>query len=97
MDATSPIQRRQPSHGGTLFSNILDEAMRPAFSAYYLLIGIASLAASTMAGLLWGVGGASATFAAEIALSGLALLLLVLGRSLLPIGTLRQADGPRPQ
>ena len=67
-----------------------DDLRGTAFGAYYFLIGIASLAASTMAGLLWGISGAAATFSAGAALASLAALLLIVGRSLLPIGQPRQ-------
>lgn len=63
-----------------------DDLRGTAFGTYYLLIGIASLAASAMAGTLWGIGGAPATFSAGAAFAGLAALLLFAGRSLVPIG-----------
>jgi MFS family permease len=74
-----------------------DDLRGTAFGAYYLLIGVASLAASAMAGVLWGIGGASSTFSAGAVLAGLAMLLLIAGRSLIPIGEARQIQAtPSP-
>lgn len=67
-----------------------DDQRGTAFGAYYFLIGIASLTASAMAGLMWSAAGAAATFSVGAALAGLAMLLLIVGRSLVPIGQPRQ-------
>ena len=50
-----------------------------AFGAFNLVSGLALLAASALAGLLWEKLGAPATFCAGAALSGLALMLLLPG------------------
>jgi MFS family permease len=48
-----------------------------AFGLYYLVDGIVSLLASSAAGGLWMLGGASATFSAGATLSAIALLMLL--------------------
>jgi MFS family permease len=63
-----------------------DDLRGTAFGAYFLLIGIASLSGSAMAGVLWEIGGALATFSAGAALASLAVLVLIVGRSLVPMG-----------
>ena len=55
-----------------------------AFGVYYFVIGIASLAASALAGTLWGVGGAWVTFTVGAALASFAVFSVYVGRSKLP-------------
>ena len=52
-----------------------------AFGVYYFVIGIASLAASALAGALWGVGGAWVTFTVGAVLASLAVFSVYVGRS----------------
>ena len=54
-----------------------------AFGVYHLSVGIASLLASTLAGALWVVGGAALTFGVGAGFTSIAMLALVVGRSML--------------
>ena len=63
-----------------------------AFGMFYLVTGIATLAASVVAGVLWDVAGAPATFLAGAIFTALALLFVPVLR-----GRLREPDaGTRP-
>ncbi len=57
------------------------------FGIFYLSVGSASLLASTMAGLLWGAGGATLTFSIGAGLAMIALLCVVAARSSFPAFT----------
>jgi MFS family permease len=50
-----------------------------AFGIYYFIDGVASLIASSGAGLLWHVGGASLAFSAGAMLAGIVVLMIVFG------------------
>jgi MFS family permease len=61
-----------------------DELRGTGLGVYYLLIGTASLAASSAAGAVWAAAGAQMAFWVGAALAILALLLIVAGRSRMP-------------
>lgn len=61
-----------------------DELRGTGFGVYYLLIGTASLAASSAAGAVWAAAGAQTAFSVGAALAILALLLIATGRSWTP-------------
>lgn len=54
-----------------------DHLRGTAFGIYYLVDGVASLIASTGAGLLWAIGGSSVAFGAGAALAALVALMLL--------------------
>jgi hypothetical protein len=66
---------------GATIASVVPKSLRGlAFGIYDLVIGIAALAASVMAGILWVVGGAMATFAMGGILAATAGAMLVFNR-----------------
>ena len=52
---------------------------RPAFGIYYLVDGVASLLASSGAGILWSMGGASLAFSTGAVLAAIVALMIAFG------------------
>jgi MFS family permease len=81
-----------------LFAALVADAARPeqrgtAFGVFNLVSGIALLAASTLAGVVWDRAGAATTFLTGAGLTALAVLAaLVLGA----MGLLRRSAGAEP-
>jgi len=72
---------------GLIASNVADVApddlRGTAFGVYYFVVGVAALIASTLAGVLWGIGGAAMTFTVGALIASMALVALGCGRSIL--------------
>jgi MFS family permease len=56
-----------------------DDLRGTAFGIYYLVDGVASLLASSGAGILWSMGGAGLAFSAGAALAGIVALMIAFG------------------
>lgn len=70
---------------GAIVADTAPQALRgTAFGVYYLSVGAASLAASTIAGMLWAAGGAALAFGIGAGIASIALLALMIGRTMLP-------------
>ncbi len=65
--------------GAAVADAVPDELRGTAFGTFDLIIGIAALVASTLAGMLWVIGGATLTFLVGGLLAGVALVIFGMG------------------